>query len=135
MFERAARLQGTTNAFEISSLRYYVEDHKQGAFELTAPTHVVQALTGQPAEDFETTVRRYAAMPFAHKTVANRLRAFVNFNLVPFSPGYNLDRFERTQFHPTPTEPQFAMRNGQWKADRSVQSDFLTTALKPPVKV
>ena len=119
LFERAARLQGTTNAFEISSLRYYVEDHKQGAFEFGAPTNVVQELTGQPAEDFETTVRRYAALPFARKTVANRLRAFVNFNRVPFSPGYNLDRFERDQYHPAPSAPQFAMSNEQWKAVHS----------------
>lgn len=136
MFERAARLQGTTNAFEISSLRYYVEDHKQGAFEFSAPTNVVQALTGQPAEDFETTVWRYAAMPFARKTFANRLRAFVNFNLVPFSPGYNLDRFERTQFHPVPPKPQFAMADELWKVDHGAQSDSLkATALKPLVQV
>ncbi len=120
MFERAARLQGVS-AFELSSFRYYLEDHKQGAFEFGAPTQVVQALTGQPAEDFETTVRRYAALPFARKTVANRLRAFVNFNLVPFTPGYNLNRFEREQFHPVPPAPQFAMSSHRWQAEHGSQ--------------
>jgi uncharacterized protein YbjT (DUF2867 family) len=121
MFVRVARLQGVS-AFDLSSLRYYFEDHKQGAFEFGAPTDVVQQLTGQPAEDFETTVRRYVALPFARKTLANRLRAFVNFNLVPFIPGYNLDRFERQQFHPVPSVPQFAMSNDRWQAEHGQQS-------------
>lgn len=118
MFLRAARLQGVA-AFELSSFRYYIEDHKQGAFEWGAPNDVVQELTGQPPEDFETTVKRYAALPFARKTWANRLRTLVNFNLVPFTPGYNLDQFERQQFHPIPPIPQFAMRDHRWQTEHS----------------
>ena len=121
MFVRAARLQGV-GPFDLSSLLYYFEDHKQGAFEFGAPTNVVQELTGRPAEDFETTARRYAALPFARKTFANRLRAVVNFNLVPFTPGYNLNRFEGEQFHPVPPLPQFAMSNDRWKVEHGQQS-------------
>ena len=116
MLERAARLQGV-KAFELSSLRHYVKDHKQGAFEFGAPTNVVAELTGLQAEDFETTVRRYVALPFAQKTLANRLRAFLNFNLVPFTPGYNLDNYDRQQLHPQPPKPQFAMDNEYWKIE------------------
>jgi NAD(P)H dehydrogenase (quinone) len=116
MFLRAARLQGVS-AFELSSFCYYIEDHKQGAFEWGAPNDVVQELTGQPPEDFEITVKRYAALPFARKTFVNRARAFVNFNLVPFSPGYNLDQFERQQFHPLPPVPRFAMRDNRWQSE------------------
>jgi hypothetical protein len=36
-------------------------------------TDVVEALTGLPAESFETTARRYAALPFARPTLGNRL--------------------------------------------------------------
>ncbi|MBE9007477.1 transcriptional regulator [Fortiea sp. LEGE XX443] len=118
MFLRAARLQGVS-AFELSNFRYYLEDHKQGAFEFGAPTDVVEELTGQPPEEFETTVRRYAAMPFARKTFANRLRAFWQFNLVPFTPGYNLDRFERQHFQPMPPVLQFAMRSDRWRVERN----------------
>lgn len=121
MFERAARLQGVT-AFVLSSLRYYIEDHKQGAFELGAPTRIVEELTGRPAEDFETTARRYAALPFARQTVANRLRAFVNFNRVPFTRGYNLSRFEREQGYPAPPALQFAMGNDRWHAGHDPNS-------------
>jgi NAD(P)H dehydrogenase (quinone) len=121
MFERAARLQGVS-AFEVGSLRYYIEDHKQGAFEVGAPNHVVEEVTGQPPEDFETTVRRYVAMPFARRTFANRLRAFGQFNLVPFTPGYSLDRFERDHFFPMPSNPQFVMGSDRWHAEHSLQS-------------
>jgi uncharacterized protein YbjT (DUF2867 family) len=120
MFVRAARLQGV-NAFDLHSLLYYVEDHKQGAFELGAPNDVVEQLTGQPAEDFATTARRYAAMPFARKTLANRLRAFVNFNRVPFSRGYKLSSYEQQQFHPRVAHSMYAMANHEWKAERSGQ--------------
>ncbi len=116
MLERAARIQGE-NAFVIGSLRYYVEDHKQGAFEYGAPTDVVRELAGQTAEDFETTARRYAAMPFARKTFANRLRAFVDFNRVPFTRGYNLPRYEREQSFPVPPNPKHAMDDARWKSE------------------
>ena len=115
MFLRAARIQGV-DPFLLSSLRYYIEDHKNGAFEFGAPTDVVYEVTGKPAEDFETTVRRYAALPFAQKTFSNRLRAFVNFMRVPFSPGYDLDRYDREQGFPAPAQPRFALDDEQWKA-------------------
>ena len=121
MLIRAARLQGES-AFVIGSLRHYIEDHKQGAFEFGAPTDVVRELTGRPAEDFETTARRYAAMPFARKTFTNRVRAFVNFNRVPFTPGYNLERYERQQFHPMPHKPMYGMEDKHWMAAHRTQS-------------
>lgn len=121
MFVKAARLQGVS-PFVLSSFRYYVEDHKHGAFEFGAPTTDVYELTGRPAEDFETIARRYMALPFARQTLANRLCAFMNFNLVPFTPGYNLDQFEREQFHPMPPMPQFAMENERWRTEHGSPS-------------
>jgi uncharacterized protein YbjT (DUF2867 family) len=64
MFMKAAR-RGNAGAFLMSGLRYYVEDHKQGACALSAPTNDVLEVTGRPAEDFEITARRYAARPEA----------------------------------------------------------------------
>lgn len=126
MLVRAARLQGVT-AFELLGLRDYIVDHQQGAFEFGAPTNVVADLTGRPAEDFETTARRYAALPFARKTFANRLRAFVSFNRVPFVRGYNLDRYAREQQHPVPPNPEFAMKNDRWKDQHRTQTNLELT--------
>ena len=114
MLLRAARIQGE-DAFVMGSLVHYLEDHKQGAFEMSAPNDDIVQLTGAPAEPFETTVRRYAAMGFAQKSVANRLRAFINFNRVPFSRGYNLKAFEENQFHPMAPKPEYAMQSAAWR--------------------
>ena len=70
LFLKAARLRGLP-AFDMSGFRFYVEDHKQGAFEFGAPTTDVLDVTGRPAEDFETTARRYAATPGAKRTLSN----------------------------------------------------------------
>ena len=129
MFFRAARLQGVP-AFDLSNFRYYLKDHKQGAFELGAPTDVVEVLTGKPAEDFETTVRRYASLPFARKTFANRLHAFMQFSLVPFTPVYNLDRFEREHFYPISPAPQLAMSSDRWRAGHELGGDRLPVSLR-----
>jgi NAD(P)-dependent dehydrogenase (short-subunit alcohol dehydrogenase family) len=50
---------------------YYVEDHKNGAFESGAPTTDVLDVTGRPPEDFETIARRYAAQPRNQPTLSN----------------------------------------------------------------
>ena len=70
LFLKAART-ANVGAFLVSNLRYYVEDHKQGAFALGAPTNDVLEVTGRPAEYFETTARRYAARPEAQRNFTN----------------------------------------------------------------
>jgi uncharacterized protein YbjT (DUF2867 family) len=120
MLTRSGRLNGAT-AFELSSLRYYIEDHKQGAFELGAPTNDVLEVTGHPAEDFEATVRRYAAAPLAQRTVGNFIRAFVEFMVTPLSPGYDLDRIDRQMKFSVPPKAMLAMQDDHWKAERGRQ--------------
>ncbi len=114
MLSKVARLQGV-DPFEIASLRYYLRDHALGAFEFEGGvTDVVQELTGTPAEEFEATARRYAALPFARKTLTNRVRALVNFGLVPVVPGYNLDRYEREHAFPRPADPRLTLESETW---------------------
>jgi len=120
MLARSGRLNGAT-AFELSSLRHYIEDHKQGAFELGAPTHDVLEVTGQPAEDFQTTVRRYAAAPLARRTLGNFARTLFDFMVTPVSPGYNLDRFDRQMEFSVPPRAMQAMQDDHWKAERGRQ--------------
>jgi len=119
MFLKAARLDGVS-AFEMSNFRYYVEDHRRGAFEVGAPTsHVLEAIGRQP-EDFETIARRYAALPQAKKTFGNGSRAFADFMRTPMSPGYDLDRFEREQSHPVPPTPRLALDDERWQAEHGL---------------
>ena len=120
LFLKAARLQGV-GPFDLSSLAYYVKDHKQGAFEFGAPTNDVLEVTGQPAEDFEVTARRYAALPKAQRSFTRGLRAWANFMRTPLNPGYNLGRYERDMAFPMLEKPLFAMEDEHWKARRAAE--------------
>jgi NAD(P)H dehydrogenase (quinone) len=124
MFLKAAR-SGNVGAFLVNGLRYYVEDHRQGAFALSAPTNDVLEVTGRPAEDFETTARRYAARPEARRNFANWLGTFVDFMSTPMSPGYHPERLDRELRSPTPPVPRLAMANERWKVQHSAPSGQL----------
>lgn len=130
LFSKAARLQGV-DPYEIASLSHYLEDMRAGTFAFEGGvTDVVEALTGTPAESFETTARRYAALPFARQTLANRLKAFVNFNRVPFQPGVNVRRLERQLAVPELAEPSLAMADPVWRQTHAAQMAG-TSALIP----
>lgn len=104
----------------LSGLRYYIEDHRRGAFELGAPTTDVLDVTGRPAEDFETIARRYAALPGNQRTFGNWLREFVRFVIAPLSPGFNFDRYDRELRRPFPSEPQFAAESKVWRREHAI---------------
>jgi NAD(P)H dehydrogenase (quinone) len=113
LFMKAARLDGFP--IEVfSGVRYYIEDHRRGAFELGAPTNDVLEVTGRPAEDFETIARRYAALPHNRRTLGNGLRELAQFLVAPLSPGFNLKRYDRELRGPFPSEPRFATDSAVW---------------------
>src|ERR1700730_7266828 len=94
LFMKSARMAGLP-IDAMSNIRYYIEDHKQGAFEIGAPTTDVPDVTGHPAEDFETIASRYAAQPRNQRKLSNWIREFGQFMTAPFTRGFNLDRYER----------------------------------------
>lgn len=120
MFLKAAR-SGKVGDFLVSGLRHYVEDHKQGAFALSAPTNDVLEVTGSPAEDFETTARRYAERPEAQRNFGNWLRTFLGFLRTPVNAGYNPEQLERELRAPMPPAPLLAMANERWKGEHGEQ--------------
>jgi uncharacterized protein YbjT (DUF2867 family) len=121
MLSKVARQQGV-DPYQISVLRHYMEDMKRGAFSFQGGvTNVVEELTGSPAETFETTARRYAALPFARQTIGNRLKAFLNLNLTPFYKGYNFDRWERKMRLPRPAKPTLSVDDTLWQSVHEAQ--------------
>ena len=121
MFEKVARQQ-RVDPLQVSGFRYYVEEMRRGTFALDGGvTDDVAALTGAPAEDFATTARRYAALPFARRTVRNRVRALVNFGRTPFYPGYDLDRWDRGRDLPVPPTPTLSGDDARWNAEHHLQ--------------
>jgi NAD(P)H dehydrogenase (quinone) len=122
MFCKVAQQQ-RVDPLEISGFRYYVEEMKRGTFEFEGGvTNVVEELTGVPAESFETTARRYADLPFAQQTFGNRLKAFINFNLTPFYPGYDLERWDRQKGFPMPPNPSLSIDDARWRFEHNLQN-------------
>ena len=116
----------------IGAVRYYIEDHKRGAFELGAPTTDVLEVTGRPAEDFETIARRYAALPRNRQTLGNRLREFAQFLITPLRPGPNLDRYDRELRRPFPSAPQFAPDSAVWRREHTIEPPTRKTRIAEP---
>ncbi len=123
MFLKVARMQ-KIDPYQIAVLLEYIEDNKLGAFSYEGGvTDVMEQLTGSPAESFETTARRYAEMPFARQTLANRLRALLRFNITPFYPGYALKAYGQKLELPIPGKPLYCMQDENWKASHKAQMD------------
>lgn len=122
MFRKVARMQGV-DPYEISALLKYIEDNKQGAFSYQGGvTPVMKQLTGNPAETFETTARRYANLPFAQQTLSNRLKACLNFQITPFFPGYNIEAYDRSLQCPSPPQPLHCLQDPAWLHDHLTSS-------------
>jgi len=119
LFMKAARRIGYSIDV-LSGVRYYIDDHRRGAFELGAPTTDVLDVTGRPAEDFETIARRYAALPGNQRTLGNWLREFAQFMIAPLSTGFNFDRYDRQLRRPFPAEPQFAADSKIWRREHAI---------------
>jgi hypothetical protein len=119
LFMKTARMGGLPIDL-MSGVRYYIDDHKRGAFELGAPTTDVFDVTGRPAEDFETIARRYAALPHNQRTLGNWVREFAQFMMAPLSPGFNFDRYDRELRRPLPLQPEFATDSKVWRREHAI---------------
>jgi NAD(P)H dehydrogenase (quinone) len=119
LFMKTARMAGMPIDL-MSNVRYYIDDHKLGAFELGAPTSDVLDVTGSPAEDLETIARRYAAQPRSQRTFGNWVHEFAQFMTAPLIPGFNLDRYDRELRRPFPSVPQFAAGSEIWQREHAI---------------
>ena len=119
LFMKAARAAGFPIDV-LTGVRYYIDDHKRGAFELGAPTTDVADVTGRPPEDFETIARRYAALPGNQRTLRNWIRELAQFMIAPLQPGFNFDRYDRELRRPFPSAPQFAPDSKIWQREHAV---------------
>jgi NAD(P)H dehydrogenase (quinone) len=122
MFRKVAQQQ-RIDPLQISGFRYYIEEMKRGTFAIDGGVNnIVEELTGTSAESFETTARRYAALPIAQQTLGNWLNALINFMLTPFYPGYNLERWDRQKGFPMPPNPSLSIDDERWRMEHSRQA-------------
>lgn len=120
LFMKNAKLAG----FPIELLynfRDYIHDHKLGAFEWGAPSTDVLDVTGQPAEEFETIARRYAARLENRRTISNWLGTMAQFMAAPLSPGYGFERYERNLQRPFSMNPQYSVESSTWRIERGIE--------------
>lgn len=121
LFLKVARMQHV-DPYEIYLFIRYIEDNKQGTYSyLGGVTHVMEQLTGKPAERFDVTASRYAQLPFAAQTATNRLKALLRFVLTPFYPAYDVDAYERRIEVPPAAKPLYCMEDPRWKEARKAQ--------------
>jgi NAD(P)H dehydrogenase (quinone) len=117
MFLKALRALGLS-PFEQAQLRHYMEDYRRDAFAANAPTDAVREVGGSEPEEFEIVVRRYvAAMPEGKRTAGGQARAAWNLARILFTPPIDLDRFERTQGHPSIGRSEYTVDSPVWRAE------------------
>ena len=116
LFLKVARQQRIDPLMASVFVRYVGGDMKAGVFAFEGGvTDDLQRLTGEPAESFDTTARRYAGLPFARQSASNRMKAFAKFMATPFLPGYNLKRLDRHWDMPVPRTPALGIEDARWR--------------------
>lgn len=121
LFMKGARMAGIPINV-LSNVRYYIDDHRRGAFEMGAPTTDVLEVTGRVPEDFETIARRYAGQARNQRTVGNWLREFAEFMISPLRAGFNFNRYDRELRRPFPSTPQFAPESEVWRREHGISN-------------
>lgn len=116
MFYKAAR-RGGIDERTLSTIRHYIHEIDAGTFAFGGPTGDVFEVTGRQPEDFETIVRRHAALPQARQSFRNTLRALGEFMLTPFLPGLDPIRYERERDFPSLPSARFDLESERWKAE------------------
>ncbi len=123
MFAKAAKALGYPN-FEISQIRYYAEELRNGAYEIGGPTDHVELVTGRKPESFEAIARRYIADPsLIHPplTIGSKLQAAALMVRILLARVPDSDRFERDQGYPILSNPVLAHDSSEWRASAEKQ--------------
>jgi hypothetical protein len=86
-------------------------------FAVAAPSDAVLQVTGHPAEDFETTVRRYVDnTPDTRRTLGSRPRALARLMRALAVPAPNLARYARTHDDPPLPHATLAIDSPDWQS-------------------
>src|ERR1700751_283200 len=115
MFYKGAKALGA-EPFMLSGLRYWGEDNDRGAFAVGAPHDTVRELTGKDAEDFESIVRRHAALPSARQKFPPRRGVLGRLMMLRLLPGFHRVAYDAKQEKPAPPTPRPAIDDAGWMA-------------------
>ena len=106
-----------------AQVRRYVEDYRKGSFEIGAPNDAVLEMTGKPAEDFDTIVRRYIKNhdDVTRPTFGNKLKAIRGFIKLVFTAAVDLDVLEKDREYPIVNDPKYSIDYAPWFQSHSQQ--------------
>lgn len=128
MLLKAAHLDGQPPAL-LSCMEHYIEEHRRGAFAICAPNDDVAAVSGRPAESFETVARRLATLPANRRSPSRTLRELARFISMPFARGPNIRRYLRDLRIVTPAAPEYARESAVWRREHGVaETEIAPTA-------
>lgn len=116
MLIKAATAQGY-KAFEISHLRYYVEELRGGAYAIGAPTDHVEEICGRAPEPFESIARRYIAQPdliVPGLRAGSKLGAIALMIKMLLTRAPDLVKWEHERDHPLLQNSTLAQNNPEW---------------------
>jgi NAD(P)H dehydrogenase (quinone) len=99
-----------------AQVRRYVEDYRRGSFEIGTPNDVVLEMTGKPAEDFDTIIRRYIKKndDVTRPTFGNKLKAIRGFIKLVFTGAVDLDKLEKDRGYPILKDPIYSIDYTPW---------------------
>ena len=112
-------------AFAHAQVLNYVREYHRGTMEFGAPNDVVQEVTGRPAADFETIVRRYVASdPMAQQSLGNKLKVMqVLMRAVVTSP-MDVERWRIEQDMPRIAHPEDCIDSTDWKSTHAARNAY-----------
>jgi hypothetical protein len=73
-----------------------------------------------PSHPALMTRQHWLVVPRNRRTPGGWLREFGQFAIAPFSPSFNLDRYDRELRRPFPSEPQFAPESKVWRREHAI---------------
>lgn len=119
LFLKAAHSRGYPLAL-LSNMAHYGEEHRRGAFAMSAPNDDVARVTGRPAESFETVVRRHAALPENQRSRASTWREMLRSLQLPFMPSPPIKRhLQGLELH-VPASTQYCGESPVWRREHGI---------------
>lgn len=123
LFSKAAVAQGVSLT-DIAHIRYYLQDVKDGAFAVGAPTDHVLEVTGKAPEDFESIARRYIGNPsliYPGLEIGSKAQAMAFLFKMLATKAPDLDTWERDRGYPLLKNPVLSQNDPEWRANAERQ--------------
>ncbi|WP_072687103.1 NmrA family NAD(P)-binding protein [Rhodococcus marinonascens] len=121
---KSLRAEGRRAPFEQAQVVHYLREYRRGTFAAGGATNVVAEVTGRPAEDLTTIVRRYALSdPLARRSLPNLFRAVAQTAKVMLTRPLDLKRWERENDLPT-VDGEDSIDVAEWNRTHAVPNAF-----------